>query len=37
MDLFVQIMESLLFKEIGRAKCGGQMANYGMVPERKEI
>lgn len=36
MDLFVQIMESLLFKEISRAKCGGQMASYGMT-ERKDI
>lgn len=37
MDLFVQIMESLLFEENSRARSGGDMASYGMVPQRKEI
>lgn len=37
MDLFVQIVELLLFEENSHAKSGGDMANYGMVPQRKEI
>lgn len=37
MDWFIQIKESLLFEEISCAKCGGEMASYGMVPQRKEI